>query len=344
MNEKTNNINELGEIGLIKHLTEKIKLKNKSSVFGIGDDAAIINHGKNETVISTDLLIEGIHFDMVFTPLKHLGYKEVTVNLSDVYAMNALPRQITVSLGISNKFSLEAIEEIYEGIELAAKNYGVDIIGGDTTANPYGLVISITAIGEANKKDLTYRSGAKENDLIVVSGDLGGAYAGLTVLQREKEVWKSNPNMQPDLAGFDYILERQLKPEARKDVVKKIKEANIKPTSMIDVSDGLASEILHICNASKVGCQIYEDKIPIDQNTFKTAMDFNINPTTCALNGGEDYELLFTVSLEDHEKIKNIPDLSIIGHICSAKNGFNLITKGDQSIPIEAQGWEHFKN
>ena len=344
MNEKTNNINELGEIGLIKHLTVKIKLKNKSSVFGIGDDAAIINHGKNETVISTDLLIEGIHFDMVFTPLKHLGYKAVTVNLSDVYAMNALPRQITVSLGISNKFSLEAIEEIYEGIELAAKNYGVDIIGGDTTANPYGLVISITAIGEANKKDLTYRSGAKENDLIVVSGDLGGAYAGLTVLQREKEVWKSNPNMQPDLAGFDYILERQLKPEARKDVVKKIKEANIKPTSMIDVSDGLASEILHICNASKVGCQIYEDKIPIDQNTFKTAMDFNINPTTCALNGGEDYELLFTVSLEDHEKIKNIPDLSIIGHICSAKNGFNLITKGDQSIPIEAQGWEHFKN
>ena len=344
MNEKTNNINELGEIGLIKHLTAKIKLKNKSSVFGIGDDAAIINHGKNETVISTDLLIEGIHFDMVFTPLKHLGYKAVTVNLSDVYAMNALPRQITVSLGISNKFSLEAIEEIYEGIELAAKNYGVDIIGGDTTANPYGLVISITAIGEANKKDLTYRSGAKENDLIVVSGDLGGAYAGLTVLQREKEVWKSNPNMQPDLAGFDYILERQLKPEARKDVVKKIKEANIKPTSMIDVSDGLASEILHICNASKVGCQIYEDKIPIDQNTFKTAMDFNINPTTCALNGGEDYELLFTVSLEDHEKIKNIPDLSIIGHICSAKNGFNLITKGDQSIPIEAQGWEHFKN
>lgn len=344
MNEKTNNINELGEIGLIKHLTEKIKLKNKSSVFGIGDDAAIINHGKNETVISTDLLIEGIHFDMVFTPLKHLGYKAVTVNLSDVYAMNALPRQITVSLGISNKFSLEAIEEIYEGIELAAKNYGVDIIGGDTTANPYGLVISITAIGEANKKDLTYRSGAKENDLIVVSGDLGGAYAGLTVLQREKEVWKSNPNMQPDLAGFDYILERQLKPEARKDVVKKIKEANIKPTSMIDVSDGLASEILHICNASKVGCQIYEDKIPIDQNTFKTAMDFNINPTTCALNGGEDYELLFTVSLEDHEKIKSIPDLSIIGHICSAKNGYNLITKGDQSIPIEAQGWEHFKN
>ena len=344
MNEKTNNINELGEIGLIKHLTEKIKLKNKSSVFGIGDDAAIINHGKNETVISTDLLIEGIHFDMVFTPLKHLGYKAVTVNLSDVYAMNALPRQITVSLGISNKFSLEAIEEIYEGIELAAKNYGVDIIGGDTTANPYGLVISITAIGEANKKDLTYRSGAKENDLIVVSGDLGGAYAGLTVLQREKEVWKSNPNMQPDLAGFDYILERQLKPEARKDVVKKIKEANIKPTSMIDVSDGLASEILHICNASKVGCQIYEDKIPIDQNTFKTAMDFNINPTTCALNGGEDYEWLFTVSLEDHEKVKNIPDLSIIGHICSAKNGFNLITKGDQSIPIEAQGWEHFKN
>ena len=237
MNEKNININELGEIGLIKHLTKNIQLKNKSSILGIGDDAAIINHGKNETIISTDLLIEGVHFDMVFTPLKHLGYKAVTVNLSDVYAMNALPRQITVSLGISNKFSLEAIEEIYEGIQLAAKNYGVDIIGGDTTTNPYGLVISITAIGEASKKDLTHRSGAKENDLIVVSGDLGGAYAGLTVLQREKEVWKTNPNMQPDLSGFDYVLERQLKPEARKDIIKSLKEASILPTSMIDVSD-----------------------------------------------------------------------------------------------------------
>ena len=344
MNKKTNNINELGEIGLIKHLTDKIQLKNKSSILGIGDDAAIINHGKNETVVSTDLLIEGVHFDMVFTPLKHLGYKAVTVNLSDIYAMNALPRQITVSLGISNKFSLEAIDEVYEGITLAANNYGVDIIGGDTTTNPFGLVISITAIGEANKKELTYRSGAKENDLIVVSGDLGGAYAGLTVLQREKEVWKANPNMQPDLDGFDYILERQLKPEARKDIITSLKKSNIIPTSMIDVSDGLASELLHICNASKAGCQIYEEKIPIDQNTYKTAMDFNINPTTCALNGGEDYELLFTVDIKEHKKIESIPSLSIIGHICSAKNGINLISKGDQSIPIEAQGWEHFKD
>jgi len=344
MNKKSNNINEIGEIGLIKHLTDKIKLKNKSSILGIGDDAAIINHGKNETIVSTDLLIEGVHFDMAFTPLKHLGYKAVTVNLSDIYAMNAHPRQITVSIGISNKFTLEAVEEIYEGIRLASENYGVDIIGGDTTTNPYGLVISITAIGEANKKDLTYRSGAKENDLIIVSGDLGGAYAGLTVLQREKEVWKANPNMQPDLNGYDYILQRQLKPEARKDIIKSLRETSIVPTSMIDISDGLASELLHICKASKVGCQVYEDKLPIDQNTYKTAMDFNINPTTCALNGGEDFELLFTVNLKDHKKIEAIADLTIIGHVSSAKNGVTLISKADQSIPIEAQGWGHFKN
>ena len=344
MNKKPNNINELGEIGLIKHLTDKIQLKNKSSVLGIGDDAAVINHGENETVISTDLLIEGVHFDMVFTPLKHLGYKAITVNLSDIYAMNAIPRQVTVSIGLSNKFTLEAIEEIYEGIKLAAINYGVDIVGGDTVANHYGLVISITAIGEAKKEDLIYRTGAKENDLIVVSGDLGGAFIGLTVLQREKEVWKVNPNMQPDLSGHDYTLERQLKPEARKDIITLFKEKGIQPTSMIDISDGLASDIMHICKASKVGCQLYEDKIPLDQTTYKTAMDFNLNPTTCALNGGEDYELLFTVDLKDHEKIKNNPALTVIGHITADKNGINLISKGEQVTPIVAQGWEHFKN
>ncbi len=344
MKGKIKNINELGEFELIKHLTETIKLKNKSSKLGIGDDAAIINYGGNETVVSTDILIEGIHFDMVFTPLKHLGYKAITVNLSDIYAMNAHPRQVTVSIGLSNKFTLEAIEELYDGIKLAADNYGVDIVGGDTTANHYGLIISITAIGEAKKEDLIYRTGAKENDLIVVSGDLGGAFVGLTVLQREKEVWKVNPNMQPDLSGHDYTLEKQLKPEARKDIITNFKEQGIQPTSMIDISDGLASEIIHLCKSSKVGCQLYEEKIPIDQATYKTAMDFNLNPTTCALNGGEDYELLFTVDLKDHEKIKNNPDLTIIGHVTADKNGINLISKGDQVTPIVAQGWDHFKS
>ncbi len=344
MNKKAKSINELGEFGLIKHLTKNVNINNSSTKYGIGDDAAIINFGSKETVISTDLLIEGVHFDMVFNPLKHLGYKAITTNLSDIYAMNADPKQITVSIGLSSKYTLEAIDEIYEGILIASNKYGVDVIGGDTSSSISGLILSITAIGEAKKDQIVYRSGAKENDLVVVSGDLGGAYVGLTLLQREKEVWKSNPNMQPDLEGYDYILERQLKPEARKDIIKTLKEINVKPTSMIDISDGLASDIMHLCSSSKVGCQIYEEKIPIDPRSYKVAMDFNLNPTVCALNGGEDYELLFTVDLKDHDKIKDITDLNIIGHITDKESGNNLITNGGGSTPIEAQGWNHFKH
>lgn len=344
MEKNLNSVENLGEFGLIEKLTKNITNQHKSTKLGIGDDAAVINNGDLETVISTDMLIEGIHFDMVFTPLKHLGYKAVAVNISDICAMNATPKQILVSLGFSSKFSVEAIEEIYNGIKHAASVYNIDIIGGDTTTNPSGLVISITAIGEANKTDLVYRSGAKENDLIVVSGDLGGAYMGLNVLQREKEVWKTNPKIQPDLAGHDYILERQLKPEPRLDIISDLKKEGIKPTSMIDISDGLASEVIHLCKQSNKGCQLFENKIPIDPVTSKTAIDFNINPTTCALNGGEDYELLFTVDIQSFDKVKNNPNLSVIGHITNEESGINLISNGDQSTPLKAQGWDHFSN
>ncbi len=337
-------LQDLGEFGLIERITKSIKLNNKSSLIGVGDDAAVLDYSENKVVISTDMLIEGIHFDMTFTPLKHLGYKAVTANISDIYAMNAYPKQITVGLGLSSKYTLEAIDEIYEGIYLACEKYGVDVIGGDTTSSINGLVISITAIGEGQEKDLTYRNGAKENDLLVVSGDLGGAFMGLTVLQREKEVWKSDPNMQPDLEGHDYILERQLKPEARKDIVDLFKELKLKPTSMIDISDGLASEIFHICKESNVGCQLYETKIPIDPTTHKTSMDFNINPTVSALNGGEDYELLFTLDQADYEKIKNSMDLTVIGHVTKKEAGVNLISNGDVSTPLKAQGWDHLSS
>tara|TARA_Y100001968_G_C19451970_1_gene769361 strand:+ start:4276 stop:5307 length:1032 start_codon:yes stop_codon:yes gene_type:complete len=342
MDKNLNAISTIGEFGLIDKLTKDITINHKSTSKGIGDDAAVINKGKLETVLSTDMLIEGVHFDMVFTPLKHLGYKAVAVNVSDICAMNATPTQLLVSIGMSSKYSLEAIEEIYDGIKHAAKIYKLDIIGGDITTNPAGLAISITAIGEAEKKDIVYRSGAKENDLIVVSGDLGGAYMGLNILKREKEVWNSNPTIQPDLSGNDYILERQLKPEARIDVIKLLNELKIKPTSMIDISDGLASELIHLCKQSKKGCQLFEDKIPIDPTTHKTALEFNINPTTCALNGGEDYELLFTVDLKDYDKIKTNPNFSVIGHINNAESGTNLITNGGNSTPLTAQGWDHF--
>ena len=343
MEKNLNNISAIGEFGLINKLTKDIEIKHESTHFGIGDDAAIINNGKLETVISTDMLIEGVHFDMVFTPLKHLGYKAVTVNISDICAMNAVPKQILVSIGMSSKYTVEAIEEIYNGIKHAAKVYDLDIIGGDITTNPSGLALSITAIGEAKKEELVYRNGAKENDLIVVSGDLGGAYMGLNVLQREKEVWNANPNIQPDLDGHDYTLERQLKPEARVDIITLLKKEGVKPTSMIDISDRLASEIIHLCNQSKKGCQLFENKIPIDTSTHKTAVDFNINPSTCALNGGEDYELLFTVDLKEYDKIKANKKLTVIGHITNKESGINLITNGEQSIPIKAQGWNHFK-
>lgn len=342
MSEKYNDLKELGEFKLIDYLTQNVKIHNKSTIKGIGDDAAVIDHEKRKTVVTTDLLVEGVHFDMVFTPLKHLGYKAIVVNLSDVYAMNAQPRQVTVSFAISSKYSVEAIAEIYEGMIHAANYYGVDIIGGDTTSSTRGLVISITALGEAKEEELVYRSGAKENDLLVVSGDLGGAYVGLNLLQREKEVWKVDPNMQPQLEGNDYILERQLKPEARKDVIKFLAELGVKPTSMIDVSDGLASEIHHICKQSNVGCQLYEEKIPIDPQTHKIARQFNLDPTVCAISGGEDYELLFTISQTDFDKIKGNPHWTVIGHMTDASQGINLITSGGTISTLKAQGWDSF--
>ena len=343
MNEYEKNIElkDLGEFGLIERLTKKIKLFNKNTLLGPGDDAAIINSSK-EILISSDMLVEGIHFDMAFTPLKHLGYKSVIVNLSDIYAMNGIPKQITVGLAISSKYTLEAIDEFYDGILLACEKYKIDVIGGDITSCINGLTISITAIGEAMKKEIVKRSGAKENDLLITTGDLGGAYMGLNVLQREKEVWKSNPNMQPELDNFNYILERQLKPEARRDIIEFLKKCEVIPTSMIDISDGLASEIFHICTSSDVGCQLYEEKIPIDPQTYQTSMDFNINPTVSALNGGEDYELLLTVNQNDYEKIKNDPNLTVIGHITKKSQGINLIGNGNTSTPLQAQGWSHF--
>ena len=345
MNEEKEvvNLKELGEFGLIDRITKKIKSYQQNTKLGSGDDAAVIKSKKN-ILISSDMLVEGIHFDMSFTPLKHLGYKSVVVNISDIYAMNAIPTQITVNLGISSKYTLEAIDELYDGILLACEKYKVDIIGGDITSCISGLTISITAIGEGNENEIVKRSGAKENDLLITTGDLGGAYMGLNVLQREKEVWKNNPNMQPELDDFNYILQRQLKPEARKDIIESFKEINIKPTSMIDISDGLASEIFHICKASNVGCQVYEDKIPIDSETYKTSMDFNINPTVSALNGGEDYELLFTINQKDYEKIKNDPKITVIGHITKKDQGINLVGNGNTLTPLKAQGWNHFNN
>lgn len=337
-------LSELGEFGLIRHLTDKIEIKNNSTIKGVGDDAAVLNYENKKIVITTDLLTEGIHFNLMYVPLKHLGYKAVVVNLSDVYAMNAQPKQITVSLAISNKFSVQAIEELYSGIHLACEQYGVDLVGGDTTSSMTGLVISITAIGEAEEGEITYRSGAKANDLVCVTGDLGGAYMGLQLLERENEVFKVNPKEQPKLEGYDYILERQLKPEARKDVIKLLKELGVKPTSMIDISDGLSSEILHICHESKVGCSIYENKIPMDRQTKEFGNELNINPIVAALNGGEDYELLFTVSLADHDKIKKEFDITVIGHITEAEVGANMVTGTGAAIELQAQGWNPLMN
>ncbi len=335
-------LSELGEFGLIKHLTENIVLKNESSVKGVGDDAAVIDHNSKQIVVTTDLLLEGIHFDLAYVPLQHLGYKAVVVNLSDVYAMNAIPKQITVSIGTSNRFSVEAVEELYKGIYIACEKYNVDLVGGDTSTSVSGLVISVTAIGEAEKENIVYRSGAKDSDLICVTGDLGGAYMGLQLLEREKQIFKENPKIQPDLAGNDYILERQLKPEARKDIPTLLKALNVLPTSMIDVSDGLASELLHICTQSDVGCTIYEDKIPIDPTTYTKAREFNLDPTVCAMSGGEDYELLFTIDLKDYDKVKANPDITVIGHITSKSAGYNLVTKSGTQHPISAQGWDAF--
>jgi thiamine-monophosphate kinase len=339
--EKTD-IEKLGEFGLINHLTKNIKLVQASTVKGVGDDAAVLDFEGKKTLVSTDMLLEGIHFDLAYTPLKHLGYKAVQVNLSDIYAMNGTVSQVTVSIGISSRFPLEAVEELYEGIYLACEKYNVDLIGGDTTSSKQGLVISVTSIGYADEKDIVYRSGAEEGDLICVSGDLGGAYTGLQLLEREKMIYLENPNIQPDLEGKDYIVERQLKPEARRDIVELLKSIDVKPTAMIDVSDGLASEIMHICKQSGKGCNLYEDKIPLDPMTFDTAREFNLDPTVCALSGGEDYELLFTVKQADYDKIKFKMDITIIGYITEAASGCNLITKAGNSHPLKAQGWNAF--
>ena len=343
-NTNTTEIADLGEFGLINHLTQHINLNSKHTQKGVGDDAAVIDALGKKILVSTDLLLEGIHFDLAFTPLKHLGYKAIQVNLSDIYAMNGTATQVTVSIGLSSKFPLEAVEELYQGISVACEKYNVDLVGGDTTASKQGLVISVTSIGYADEKDICYRNGANEGDLICVSGDLGGAYIGLQLLEREKNIFLENPNIQPDLEGKDYIVERQLKPESRKDIVEMLKSMKIKPTSMIDISDGLASEILHICKQSKKGCNLYEEKIPIDPMTYDTARDFGIDPTVCALNGGEDYELLFTIKQSDFEKIRNNPDISIIGHITEASAGCNLISKSEKVHPIKAQGWNSLKN
>lgn len=333
-------ISELGEFGLISHLTANFKITHKSTVKGIGDDAAVIAPEKgSEIVVTTDMLVEGVHFDLSYMPLKHLGYKAVVVNLSDIYAMNAQASQITVSIALSNRFPVEAVEALYSGIETAARIYNIDLVGGDTTSSTSGLVISITAIGMADKKNITYRNGASENDLLVVTGDLGAAYLGLQVLEREKKVFEVNPNAQPDLEPYTYLVERQLKPEARKDIPKLLADLGVLPTAMIDISDGLSSEILHLCEQSKVGCNLYEEKIPLDPQVISTCEEFNLDSTTIALSGGEDYELLFTTKQEDFPKIKGNPNLTVIGHIAAQKEGAHLITRANTKIPLIARGW-----
>lgn len=341
-NSSKTKISSLGEFALIDHLTKTFDLTQKSSVLGIGDDAAVLDLSNGQTVVSTDLLIEGVHFDLSYMPLKHLGYKAVMVNLSDIYAMNAQPTQITISLAVSNRFTLEALEELYAGILLGCKNHKVDLVGGDTTSSTSGLTLSVTAIGSVNEEKITRRSGAKENDLLVVSGDLGGAYSGLQILEREKAVFKVNPNNQPDLSSYAYSIERQLKPEARKDVIKLLKELDVTPSSMIDISDGLSSEILHLSKGSQVGFHLFEDKLPIDPEVIKICEEFKLNTTTAVLNGGEDYELLFTVAQKEFDKIKNHPLLSIIGHACDFRGGCQLINGLGQQIELTAQGWQSF--
>lgn len=336
-------LDNLGEFGLISHLTNQFNIINAYTKVGIGDDAAVLNFNADDVVISTDLLLEGVHFDLAYMPLKHLGFKAVAVNVSDICAMNAKATQITVSIAVSNRFGVEALEELYAGIKIACDKYQVDLVGGDTTSSQKGLIISVTAIGYAKKEDLVYRSGAKPNDLIVVTGDLGGAYMGLQVLEREKQVFLVNPQSQPDLTAYAYIIERQLKPEARIDIKDLLEKLDVKPTAMIDISDGLSSEIIHICKASKVGCQIFEEKIPMDPELIATCEEFNLSSATVTLNGGEDYELLFTISLDDFEKIKANPNFTVIGHIQEEAKGVNLISRLNQTIPIKARGFNHLQ-
>lgn len=343
MSKERTEISSLGEFGLIDHLTKNIELQNASSVLGVGDDAAVIDHFGKQTVITTDLLLEGVHFDLVYTPLKHLGYKSVIVNLSDVYAMNAIPTQIIMSIGISNRFSVEAIDEFYEGVYAACNKYGVDLVGGDTTSSQKGLVISVTAIGEVTPDTFVKRSTAKKGDLLCVSGDLGAAYVGLLFLEREKKIYMESPGVQPDLEGESYVIGRLLKPEARKDIVEFFAKEEIQPTAMIDISDGLSSEILHICKESALGCVLYEEKIPIAEEMKKAAFKFEIDPTACALSGGEDYELLFTIAQSDYEKLVLNEQISVVGYMTEPDQGAHIITKGGGKHAITAQGWNHLK-
>jgi len=336
-------ISSLGEFGLIRHLTENIQLKNASTRKGIGDDAAVLEYKDKQVLVTTDLLLEGIHFDLTYVPLKHLGYKAATVNFSDIYAMNGQPKQMTVSLGISKRFLVEDLEDFYSGLELACSIYGVDLVGGDTSASLTGLCISITCIGEVDDDRIVYRNGAKSTDLICVSGDLGAAYMGLQLLEREKAVFAGEKDFNPDFAGKEYLLERQLKPEARKDIIQILNDNRILPTSMIDISDGLSSDLLHICKQSNAGCVVYEERLPIDYQTAMMAEQFNMNVTTVALNGGEDYELLFTVPLSFHEEIEQLNGIKLIGHICDASSGTNLVTRDGAHIPLVAQGWNPLK-
>ncbi|RAR72535.1 thiamine-phosphate kinase [Flavobacterium aciduliphilum] len=336
-------LSQIGEFQLIEKLTKNLEIKQSSTIKAVGDDAAVLSFKDKRTVLSTDLLIEGVHFDLAYMPLKHLGYKAVVVNVSDICAMNARPTQITVSLAVSNRFPLEAVEELYEGIKIACKIYNIDIVGGDTTSSQKGLIISITVLGEVDHEDeIVYRSGACENDLLVVSGDLGSAYMGLQVLEREKQVFQVNTNSQPDLDAYTYLIERQLKPEARVDIKDILKQLEVKPTSMIDISDGLSSEIIHICKQSKKGCNLYEEKLPLDPQLISVCEEFNIDSTTVAINGGEDYELLFTIPIADFDKIKANPNFTVIGHIVPETEGIHLITRANTKIPLKARGWKAF--
>ena len=336
-------IASLGEFGLIKHLTEHIRLQNPESRYGVGDDAAVLDFAGQQTLVTTDLLMEGVHFDLVYTPMKHLGYKAAIVNFSDIYAMNGTPKQITVSLAVSKRFCIEDLELFYEGLQLACQLHGVDIVGGDTTSSVTGLAISITCLGVATPETIVYRNGAKETDLICVSGDLGAAYMGLQLLEREKAVFDGQQEVNPDFTGKEYLLERQLKPEARKDIIEELSQKGIRPTSMMDISDGLSSELMHICTQSKVGCRVYEERIPIDYQTAVMAEELNMNVTTCALNGGEDYELLFTVPLTDHDKVAAMKGVKVIGHITKPELGCGLITRDGQEFELKAQGWNPLK-
>ncbi len=343
MSETRSEISQLGEFGLIEYISKKFTAKNESTLTGIGDDAAVIDAGSDYILLSTDMLVEGIHFDLAYTPIQHLGYKAIAVNVSDIAAMNGKAEQVTVSIALSNRFSIEAVDLLYEGIKAACENYKVDLVGGDTTSSVSGLIISISVVGRAKKEKIAYRNGAKAGDIICVTGDLGGALMGLQVLEREKHVFLANPNMQPNLDRYDYIVKRLLKPEARTDIVFELEEIGLKPTSMIDVSDGLASELFHISKNSGVGIKIYEDKLPIDNNAYETAVEFGLDPVTCALNGGEDYELLFTISQADSEKIKNHQDIHFIGYVHEKQDQNVLITKQGNVIPLKAQGWDHLK-